>query len=153
MTDPFSSARDAFVKQEHVNGRLLLITPLSSGERESNLPGSQGKTYTYIETDTVVLDGDVDDMIDEVPMLLEGFQYSGQAITAQLLPAVRKSTMVLGRLGQKPSATKGFGPAWVLMEPTEEDKMVARKYLADEAERKASATPVDPFGNPAADTA
>jgi len=149
MTDPFSSARDAFVKQEHVNGRLLLISPLSSGERESTLPNSQGKGYTFIETDTVVLDGNVDDMIDEVPMILEGFQYSGQAITAQLLPAVRKGGMVLGRLGQKPSATKSFGPAWVLMEPTDADKAVARKYLADEAARKASATPVDPFGNPA----
>jgi len=153
MTDPFSSARDAFIKQEHVTGRLLLISPLSSGERESNLPGSQGKTYTYIETDTVVLDGPVDDMVDEVPMQLEGFQYSGQAITAQLMPAVRKSTMILGRLGQKPSATKGFGDAWVLLEPTDADKAAARKYLADEAARQAAATPVDPFGNPAAATA
>jgi len=109
MTDPFSSARDAFIKQEHVMGRLLLISPLSSGERESNLPGSQGKTYTYIETDTVVLDGPVDDMVDEVPMQLEGFQYSGQAITAQLMPAVRKSTMILGRLGQKPARPRGSG--------------------------------------------
>jgi hypothetical protein len=153
MTDPFSSARDAFIKQEHVKDRLLLISPLSSGERESTLPKQQDQTYTYIVTDTAVLDGAVDDMIDEVPMVLEGFQYSGQAITAQLLPAVRKSTMVLGRLGKKPSATKGFGDAWVLLEPTEEDKAVARKYLADEAARKANATPVDPFGNPAAATA
>lgn len=153
MTDPFSTARDAFVKQEHVNGRLVLITPLSSGERESTLPGSQGKMYAFIETDTVVLDGTVDDMIDEVPMLLEGFQYSGQAITAQLLPSLHKSTMVLGRLGQKPSQTKGFGPAWVLQEPTEEDKVVARKYLADEEARQAQARPTDPFGNPAAESA
>jgi hypothetical protein len=145
MTDPFSEARDAFVKQEHVNGRLLLITPTSSDERESTLPNQQGKMYTFIVTDTVVLDGAVDDMIDEVPLLLEDFQYSGQAITAQLQPALRKGGMVLGRLGQKPSQTKSFGPAWVLTSPTDQDKAVARKYLADEEKRKAAAVPDDPF--------
>jgi hypothetical protein len=69
------------------------------------------------------------------------------------MPALRKGTRVLGRLGQKPSATKGFGPAWVLMEPTEEDKDVARKYIDDEKARQASVKPVDPFGDPAAATA
>lgn len=151
MPDPFSTARDAFIKQEHVNGRLLLITPTDSGTRPSTLPNQQGQEYTYIVTDTVVLDGDVDDMVDEVPMLLEDFQYSGQAITAQLQPALRKKGMVLGRLGQKPSQTKSFGPAWVLAEPTEEDKVVARKYLADEEKRKAAATPADPFATAASE--
>jgi hypothetical protein len=145
MTDPFSEARDAFIKQEHVNGRLLLITPTDSGTRQSTLPGQTDKEYTYIVTDTVVLDGKIDDMVDEVPMLLEDFQFSGQAITAQLQPALRKQGMVLGRLGQKPSETKGFGPAWVLASPTDEDKVVARKYLADEEKRKAAAQPADPF--------
>lgn len=145
MTDPFSTARDAFIKQEHVNGRLLLITPTDSGTRQSTLPGQTDKEYTFITTDTVVLDGEIDDMVDEVPMVLEDFQYSGQAITAQLQPALRKQGMVLGRLGQKPSQTKGFGPAWVLAEPTEDDKVTARKYLADEKARQASAKPSDPF--------
>ena len=150
MTDPFSSARDAFIKQEHVNGRLLLITPTSSGTRQSTLPGQTDREYTYIVTDTVVLDGEIDDMVDKVPLLLEDFQFSGQAITAQLQPALRKKGTVLGRLGQKPSQTKGFGPAWVLAEPTDEDKVIARKYLADEEKRKAEATPADPFAAAAA---
>lgn len=145
MTDPFSSARDAFIKQEHILGRLLLITPTSSGTRKSTLPGQTDKEYTYIVTDTVVLDGDVDEMVDEIPLLLEDFQFSGQAITAQLQPALRKKGMVLGRLGQKPSQTKGFGDAWVLAEPTEQDKVIARQYLAEEEKRKAAATPADPF--------
>lgn len=151
MTDPFSTARDAFIKQEHVNGRLLLITPTDSGTRQSTLPGQTDKEYIFIVTDTVVLDGDVDDMVDEVPMELEDFQYSGQAITAQLQPALRKKGMVLGRLGQKPSQTKGFGPAWVLAEPTDADKVIARKYLADLADRKAKETPADPFATAASE--
>lgn len=147
MTDPFSTARDAFIKQEHIVGRLLLITPTDSGTRQSTLPGQTDKEYIYIVTDTVVLDGDVDDMVDEIPLLLEDFQFSGQAITAQLQPALRKKGMVLGRLGQKPSQTKGFGDAWVLAEPSEADKVIARNYLAEEEKRKAAAVPEDPFAN------
>lgn len=150
MTDPFSSARAAFVKMDDVEGRLLLITVSESGERESNLPGAkQGDTYTYVVSDTVVLDGEITDMIDEVPMVLEDFQFSGEAVTGQLMGPLKKlkagkgNGMVLGRLGTKPNKFKT--QTWVLQEPTDEDKAVARKYLADEAERKAKETPADPF--------
>lgn len=155
MTDPFSTAREAFVKMDHVEGRLLLITVNESGERESTLPGAkQGETYTYIETDTVVLDGEIDEMIDEVPMELDGFQFSGEAITGQLLPVLKKKQagtgtgMVLNRLGKKPNKFKT--KTWVLLEPTEDDKVKARKYLADVAARKAAEKPADPFAAAAA---
>lgn len=151
MTDPFSTARAAFVKMDDVEGRLLLITVISSGERESNLPGSKaGDTYTYIVTDTVVLDGEVSDMIEEVPTTLEDFQFSGEAVTGQLAPALRKDVkMVLGRLGTKPNKFKT--KTWILNEPTEEDILVARKYLEEEKARKASAKPKDPFAAAAAE--
>jgi hypothetical protein len=137
MSDPFSDASDAFVKLDNLLGRLVLVRPTGSGERESTLPGAAGKTYTYVETETVVLTGDVTDLVTAVPMVLDGLQFSGQAITAQLLPKVAKGGMVLGRVGQKPSATKGFGKAWVLLPPDESDKVLARKWLA--------ANPADPF--------
>lgn len=150
MTDPFSSAREAFVKMDDVEGRLLLITATDSGERQSNLPKAKdGEMYTYVVTDTVVLDGEISEMIDEVPTVLEGFQFSGQAVTGQLLPAVKKyqsgngTGMVLGRLGTKGNQWKT--QTWVIQEPTDEDKAVARKYLADVAARKAAAKPEDPF--------
>lgn len=152
MTDPFSSAREAFVKMDDVEGRLLLITLLDSGERESTLKGAKdGETYIFVETDTVVLDGDVSEMIDEVPMVLEGFQFSGQAVTGQLVPQLKKKNagtgtgMVLGRLGTKPNSFKT--KTWILQEPTEADKVVARKWLTEEQERKAKAEPSDPFAN------
>lgn len=150
MTDPFSVANEAFVKMDHVEGRLLLIQVTDSGERESTLKGAkQGDTYTFIETDTVVLDGEIDDMIDQVPMELDGFQFSGQAITGQLLPHLKKlqagkgNGLVLNRLGTKPNSWKT--KTWVLQEPTDQDKAVARKYLADVAARKAAEKPADPF--------
>jgi hypothetical protein len=150
MTDPFSTAREAFVKMDDVEGRLLLITVTDCGERESTLKGAkEGETYTYIVTDTVVLDGDVTEMIEEVPTLLEDFQFSGQAVTGQLLPALKKRNMgkgtgmVLGRLGTKPNSWKT--KTWVIQAPTDADAVVARKWLAEEEKRQASAKPVDPF--------
>jgi hypothetical protein len=155
MTDPFSEAREAFVKMDDVEGRLLLITVLDSGERESTLKGAKaGDMYTYIVTDTVVLDGELTEMIDEIPMELEGFQFSGQAITGQLLPHLKKvvngtgNGMVLNRLGTKPNSWKT--KTWILQEVTEEDKAIARKYLASVAARKAAAKPEDPFAAAAA---
>lgn len=150
MTDPFSDAREAFVKMDDVEGRLLLITVTDDGERESNLPNAKaGEMYAYVVTDTVVLDGEITDMIDEVPMVLEDFQFSGQAVTGQLLPALKKlrsgkgNGMVLGRLGTKPNAFKT--KTWVIKSPTEEDKTVARLWLAEEEKRQAAAVPADPF--------
>jgi hypothetical protein len=148
MTDPFSSAREAFLKMPDLEGRLLLISPTDQGERETNLPRQTG-TYVYVVTDTVVLDGEITEMVDEVPMTLEGFQFAGEAVTNQLMPALkrfqRKETgaMVLGRLGTKPNSynTK----TWVLQEPTDEDKALARKHLADVAAKAAAVKPKDPF--------
>lgn len=155
MTDPFNSAREAFVKMDHVAGRLLLIQVRESGERESTLPKAKdGDMYTFVETDTVVLDGEIDEMIDEVPMELDGFQFSGEAITGQLLPALKKyqagtgTGLLLNRLGTK--GNKWKTKTWVLLEPTEADKELARKYLADKAARQAAAKPKDPFAAAAA---
>jgi hypothetical protein len=134
VKDPFSDASDAFLKMDDLIGRLLLVSPQDVGERESTLPGSQGKVYEYVITETVVLDGDVTDLIEDIPTVLDGFQFSGQAITAQLKPKVASKGMVLGRLGQKPSQTKGFGKAWVLQPPTDDDKVLARKWIAENAD-------------------
>lgn len=155
MTDPFSTAREAFVKMDHVEGRLLLITVTDTGERESTLPGAkQGDTYTYVVTDTVVLDGEIDEMIDELPMELDDFQFSGEAITGQLLPVLKKvqqgkgTGMVLNRLGTK--GNKWKTKTWVLTEPTEDDKQIAREYLAEKAKREAETKITDPFAAAAA---
>lgn len=155
MTDPFSTAREAFVKMDDVEGRLLLITVTDSGERQSTLKNAKdGEMYAYIVTDTVVLDGDVTEMIEEVPTLLEDFQFSGQAVTGQLLPALKKRNagtgtgMVLGRLGTKGNAWKT--KTWVIQAPTDADAVVARKWLAEEEKRQAAKKPSDPFATPAA---
>ena len=135
MTDPFQTARSGFVKLDDLLGRLLLVVPQSIEERESTLPGSQGRKYDSITADVIVCDGDVTDVIEEVPTTLESVFFSGAVVVNQLRGAVKGSKMVLGRLGKQKSQTKGFGDAWVLQEPTEDDKKIARPvataYLAD----------------------
>lgn len=135
-TDPFDDVRDAFVKPEHLVDRLLLVLPLSQGERDSKM--NAGKVYKFVETTTVVLDGEPDEMVDTVPMVLEGFQFAGQTITGQLIPKIRTGRWSLGRLAKVPSQTKGFNDAWILLAPTDEDKVIAKKYLAENP-------PPDPF--------
>lgn len=148
MSDPFSAASDSFVKMEHLKGRLLLITMTGvTGQRESTQKGQAGKFYDWIETDTVVLDGEETDMIDEIPTLLEGFQFSGGYVVGTLRPKVRKQGMVLGRLTTKAVPT-GI-PPWVFTKPTEEDNVLARKYLAA---NPPDAKP-DPFNSAASESA
>jgi hypothetical protein len=139
MSDLFNDASSAFVKAEHLIGRLLLVTPLDVDQRASTMRGQEGKMYTYVSTTTVVLDGEPDEMITAVPVVLEDFQFSGAAITPQLKPGLRTGRPTLGRLGQKPSATKGFGAAWILEAPDEDDRALARTWI------EANPAP-DPFG-------
>jgi hypothetical protein len=136
-TDPFADANDAFVKAEDLLGRLLLVTPTGkTGQRESTMPGQLGpdgkpKLYDWVETTTVVLDGDETEMLPTVPAVLDGFQYAGKGLTGQLMPKVSTRQPILGRMGRKPSATKGFGPMWILLPPEDADKVLARRYIAD----------------------
>lgn len=126
MTDPFQTARSGFVRLDDLTGRLLLVVPQSIEERESTLPGSQGRKYDSITADVIVLDGDTNDVIEEIPTTLESVFFSGAVVVNQLRGAVKGNKMVLGRLGKQKSQTKGFGDAWVLQEPDEADKKVAR---------------------------
>lgn len=127
MTDPFSDARSGFVKLDDLLGRLLLVIPQSIETRPSRMAGAApGATYESITADVIVLDGDITELVEEVPMTIEGTYISGGVIVPQLKPKIASKGMVLGRLGQQPSQTPKFGPAWVLQPPTDKDKVLAR---------------------------
>jgi hypothetical protein len=143
--DPFADASDAFIDKEALQGRLLLITVLDSEEHESTRQGSQKATYTHYITTTVILDGDETDLITSVPMVLDGYHFFGSGLDGQLSPKLREvksgrgTGMILGRLDKEPSAKKGNNPMDILRPPTEDDRKIARKYIAE--------NPNDPFGN------
>ena len=151
MTDPFSSARSAFTTLDDLMGRLILVRPKELRTEVSTLPNANGKTYEKVIADVIVLDGDPDDKIETIPMTLEDQHISGVAIVGQLKPAAKKKIdrggIVLGRLGKVPSKTKGFGPAWILNDPEDEDKELARpEAMAYIEANKANEEP-DPFAS------
>lgn len=116
-------------------GRLLLIKPLASGERESTLQGQQGKLYPWVECDIAVLDGPVSEIIEEVPFVYEGFQFSGATLTGILMPKLRTGGTVLGRASAHKS--KGFNTlGWGLEKPTPADFEMAKAFQRTMQERE-----------------
>ncbi|MCK9602747.1 MAG: hypothetical protein M0R06_27110 [Sphaerochaeta sp.] len=135
-----------FLEMEDLNGRLLVVSPQSVGERASTLKGQEGKMYEYVVCDIVVCDGEPDDRIgDSIPGQLDAYQLAGMTIVGQLKPKVGKGKLVVGRLGQQPSKTKGFGKAWVLQNPTPDELRLAQESLNKIQTEAAQAPADDPF--------
>ena len=135
--------------------RLLLITPK---RLEENVPNNLDpkNPQDRMTADVIVLDGGPvafggrpEEGVPHskqaaVPMSIEGMWISNKGLVSQLREALRARLsgagkgMVLGRLHKGPKG-KYPKPPWLLTTtPTEEDKQLARAYLA--------ATPQDPFG-------
>jgi hypothetical protein len=128
--DEFDDARSGFVKQDDLEDRLLLVYAHEIGERESTLPGQSGKMYNYVVTTAHVLSGQVEGLIDEVPMVLEEFQFSGINVVGQLKPKIRSKRPLLGVLTRRPAQKRGMQDSWVFEPPTDQQKARARKYIA-----------------------
>lgn len=129
----YDDAQSAFPSIEDLDGRLVAIWADSSGTRK----GDSG-TYTFVETDTMVLDDGVDGTVgtdivpftggkDGEPILLEGFQHSTTGLVSRLKGRIgRKTTPMLGRINSQPSKVNKRVLAYSIAEPTEYDKDVAR---------------------------
>lgn len=107
------------IQWSDMEGRLLLVTPQSV---EDSIKTSFGET-TAVRADVVVLDGPSapDEYGDTLifPKVLQG-QVRGNAGSGR---------MNLGRLG-KGNAKPGQSAPWLLGEPTDADKAIARAFLA-----------------------
>lgn len=100
--------------------RLLLVTPT---EHVEDMSTSIGDTDA-VRANVVVLDGDQPGY--EVPDMLV-FQ---TALKRDLIRVLKgTATMMLGRLG-KGEAKKGKSAPYIFIPPTDEDKTLARQYLA-----------------------
>lgn len=116
MADEFEgpSSGDFFKPKEH-NGELLLVQPAS------------------VEKDVKTEFG-VDDATRATIVVLDGPNAGTEFPDGLIFGALRKSVghigkWHLGRLGQG-QAKPGKSAPWVLQEPTDADKDVARRYLA-----------------------
>ena len=120
MTDPFDGpASSTGISWEDIKGRLLLITPHS---QEEGIKTAHGDAAA-VRADVVVLDG------PDAPT-----EYSDTLIFPKVLQGqVRKNCgtgrMNLGRLGQG-NKKPGQSAPWMLGDPDDADKAVARDYLA-----------------------
>jgi len=123
MTDPFSNpAAGAKFDTKNHNGDLLLVTP--TGYR-TGIETKYGEKDA-VEAKVVVINEDDPSGSEEYD---DALLFAGVLI-GQTRPFINKG-IVLGRLGQK-ETNKG-NPAWVLADPTDAEKDVARKYLASKA--------------------
>lgn len=124
QTDPFASPSETGPKITDYKGSLMLLTPTS---HETGVTTPYGEADPVV-TDMVVLDGPALEGGDPEEFSAV-YVFQGRLIGA-LKGKVGKG-MVLGRLGQAAPTTKGHSPSWVLEDPTDEDRVKARAYLAE----------------------
>lgn len=140
-----------------LHGRLLLIRPR---KLEENLPNrlQPGTFQDRMTVDIVVLDGGPlafggrpEDGVPHnkqtnVPHAIKSAFVSQKALVNQMMDAYehhRRGTgpgLVLGRLTRGQATEPGRKPPWILDNPTEDDKNMARQWIAR--------NPQDPFAAP-----
>lgn len=125
-TDPFNSpAASSDVKITEFDGDLLLITPTSYEEDIQTIHGAKDA----VKADVVVIN-------EKKPAKSE--KHEGLLIFQGRLIGQTKSFvgkgLVLGRLREANDLKKkGQNAPWVLDDPTDEEKDIAREYLASVA--------------------
>jgi hypothetical protein len=119
MTDPFDGpGSTSGIDWEDLKGRLLLITPHEVIAEFKTVHG----TGPTVRADVVVLDGP-DSPIDFVDTLI-----FPKVLQGQVRSNAGTGRMNLGRLGQG-EKKPGQSAPWMLGEPTDEDKAIARRHL------------------------
>lgn len=121
--DPFDAPGSGGVKITEYQGSLLLITP---EEYVTEVPTSFGEKDA-VRASIVVLDGP--NLEGDKPEEFADCLIFQGVLIGQTKAKIGKG-MVLGRLGQRPASKPGQNPAWALEDPTDEDKVKARAFLA-----------------------
>jgi hypothetical protein len=161
MTDPWSTPAaipSEFPTVASLRGRLVLIKPLKQ-ETVPNNQGAPGATQERVTANVTVVDGlgPIPVMSRGVPtgQLLAGPDFNGMWIAAevivkQLAEALQTRGAVLARVNTPdPNAAPGKGNAWGLIHPTEQDKQIARDYLAGRTVGAAAAPAAQPVAQQA----
>jgi hypothetical protein len=131
------SSGDNFTPDD-LSGRLLLVKPLDHRHGINTAFGEK----EAIEADVHVLDG------GDAGSVLRAVYVFPLALIGQLKGNVATGRFCLGRLG-KGTPKPGQKPPWRLLDPTEDDKTLARKYVASD-KFKVNDKPAAP-AKPAAD--
>ena len=124
--DLFDGASSTFPSKKDLDGRLIAIWATGQGSRQ----GTNGKPYPYVETDTMVLDGEVTELITEVPSVLPAFQHSTTGLVARLKGRIGNPKPMIGRMNSQPSRVNRDVLAYSIAEPTAADMDIIRKHEA-----------------------
>lgn len=109
---------------KELNGSLWLVSVL---DYEPDIPtkySEKGKSTPAIRADVVILDG------EHAGRRYEGTLIFGRNMVPQLKPRLGKK--IVGRLTQ--GEKKKGNPPWILENATDEEKAIARKWVADHKE-------------------
>lgn len=129
MSDMFDGPASG-AKITTFEGMLLLLSP---SEYREGIATSFGPADAVV-TEIAVLDGGYAGEKHGGVMVFQ------KALMGQLRPKVGTGRMVLGRLGRGVAKTGQSAP-WILQDPTDADKTLARQHLA----AKAAAEDTPPF--------
>lgn len=124
MTDPFDGPGTAAgIEWSELNGHLLIITPHEVIPEFKTVHGN-GPT---VRADLTVLDG------PDAPVEYPDTLIFPKVLQGQVRSNAGTGRMNLGRLGQG-EKKPGQSAPWILGDPTDDDKTVARSYLSAKTE-------------------
>lgn len=119
--DDLQGARTGYVTFDDLLDRLLIVKPTDTFQRE----GDNG-VYDVIVCDVIVCNGKPSDVMEEIPWVLEEYQFWGQNIVSTLKPALKHDRTVVGVLAQR-KAKKYRNMAWHLDSPTADQLAKAKE--------------------------
>lgn len=152
--DPFGAPapRSERPRVRDIFGRLLLIVPESAKlVPNTNKDAKPGEMVKRMTADVYVLDGgplhfggapeklngEPHNKVAQVPMRIEGLYISAAGIVSQCRVALENRqngtpgvTMTLGRLTTGTAKDANSSPPYILTIPTDEEREVARAYIA-----------------------
>jgi len=163
MTDPFSTPAviaSQFASAQSFKGRLVLIAPT---KYETDVPNARdaSKTADRLTATVTTVDGQGPVQIfsdrNATGKYLEGPEHKGvwfgqERIVGAVAPdrTFKPGSLVLARIDTyKKDKGAGVGNPWGLIDPTEDDKRIAREFLANRtvaAASPATAKEENPFG-------
>jgi hypothetical protein len=138
----FDDAEDTFPGKEDLKNRLVAVYALDRGT-DTN---AEGKRYPFVTTVTLVLDDgpdgwsptsvkDGEPVPNLVPSVAENgpqeinLRWSTEGMVARLDQRIGKTFKpMIGRINSRPNSVKGRSASWSISKPTEDDKVIARRF-------------------------
>jgi len=117
MRDEFDTGSGSIFRMAEYEGDLVLVYPVEHIEEITTTNG----TKDAVSSDIIVLSRGAEKH--------EGAFVFGGKMIGRLKRNLASGRPVLGRIG-KGEAKKGQNAPWVFLDPSEEDKQLARDYLA-----------------------